>query len=320
MQYERLLVLVVLASYAVASTAFGLLLVLLWQTKLGIILRQQPGSRLLACVRLIPTLAGGAAAAAAAAAFVLHEPRGTTEAPSALLLLAATVGATLLAASTTRLLLAGWRTFRFIRGVEGSGVPIHLEGVKFPAWQIELAFPLIAVTGVLRPRLVIATDLLDHVPHDELEVMVRHELAHVRRGDNLQSILLACLPDLLTWTRTGRTMRRAWHEAAEQAADELASSGLVATRLCLASALVRVAKRAGSRPAPPWPVLAIYGGESMERRVRRLLDDPAPSTGSQRASWLWPLAVASLVTASGLALPSLLRLHSWMEWLVNAHI
>ena len=114
--------------------------------------------------------------------------------------------------------------------------------------------------------------------------------------------------------------RAAWHEAAEDAADELATGDDAQARVCLASALVRVARMAGSRAVPPIPLLAFHRGDSVERRVRRLLDgaETRPIAPS------FPLAFTSVVVLSGalgllwLTADVVLQLvHHAIEWLVN---
>ena len=110
------------------------------------------------------------------------------------------------------------------------------RGPLFDAlWQARLALGLEAsaevaiscsirspvVLGILRPLIVIPADLVDKLRADELELVLMHELAHVRRYDNftllLQRLITVVLffhPDV--WL-CGYLLRR----EAEQACDDL---------------------------------------------------------------------------------------------------
>ena len=96
------------------------------------------------------------------------------------------------------------------------------------------------------PRLLVARRVLEQMPGDELQVIVKHELAHARQRDNVARLLLSALPDVLGLGHQWLGIERAWHEAAEDAADELATGDDAQARVCLASALVRVARMVGS--------------------------------------------------------------------------
>jgi Zn-dependent protease with chaperone function len=183
----------------------------------------------------------------------------------------------------------------------------------FPAWQVPVDFPLAAVSGVLNPRLILSSRVIDECPADELGMVLRHEVAHARRRDNLVHLGLLACPDLLGLTTWGNRLISNWRQAVEEAADEEAVGSDTSGRTALASALVRVARMAASG-RPSWmPALALFDGHPLEARVRRLL------TRDRQCAWQ-PLrlrvkvagafAVAAVIwLATG---PRLL--HACVEW------
>ncbi len=183
-----------------------------------------------------------------------------------------------------------------------TATPIALPGVAVPTFAIDVAFPVVAVVGILRPRVVVARQVLAHSSPAELRAIVAHERRHLENRDNMRRAVMACLPDPLTITRFGNRLMARWHDAAEQAADDAASEDSPAGRCDLAAALLNVARLAAGQPAVCLPASALYRGEDLERRVRRLVGGPAPPP-LPKASRLHRLAGStSLLIAGGLAL------------------
>jgi hypothetical protein len=323
MPYFALMLLAALAGFALAGSAAGLALALLWRRAerwlaAAVSSRRRAGALL--AVRLVPAAAGTVAAAVAIAAFARHEPRGISEVPGAMLIVLAVAGVAVIAAALWRAGARTWRTHKFLRAAKRSATPLVLPGVPISAWQLDIAYPLVALAGVRRIHLLVARCVLDEVPRDELDVVLRHELAHARLRHNLGHLLLAAVPDALSFVQGRLGIERAWQEAAEEAADDVAAAGDPCAGLSLASALVRVARMSESRRVPAVPLLAIHNGGSVERRVRRLLE-PAPAC-TVRVSRLAALsAVAAIAIALSMWLNAdgvLLAAHHGIEWLVNA--
>ena len=328
MRYELLLILVTLAAFAAAGTAAAAAVVLVWRR----VDAAAPGrtaaarARRLFLVRLVPVATGLLACAVSALAFLRHEPRTTGETPEWLLLGAAATGAALAAAAVLRVAARWWSTSTFLAAVERtatrvSGVPAMDVGL--PIWQVEIPFPLVALAGIRRPRLLIARQVLEQIPADELQVVLQHEIAHARRRDNVAGLVLSALPDVLGLSQRWTGLERAWRDAAEDAADDRATRGDASARACLASAVVRVARLAQRESAPAVPLLAFYSGESAEsisRRVRRLLAAAEPP--GRRAHPFAVLAAAAALVVPALLLEAelLLGAHRAIEWLVNARL
>jgi predicted oxidoreductase len=148
--------------------------------------------------------------------------------------------------------------------------------------------------------------------------VLRHEQAHLLRHDNLTRAGLIALPDLLAFTQIGREISSHWHKAVEEAADDDAVRADTSARLALADTLVRVGRMAGEKP-PSWmPALALFDGDSLERRVRRLLD-PEPLAASVtplRSAGAALAGLAATVAVAGFAIGSR-PLHDVMEWAVR---
>jgi Zn-dependent protease with chaperone function len=315
-----------LAAYALVSTLGAIVLALAW-TRLVTRTASSPlhqAARLFMC-RLLPGLAAVAIAfVAVPAAYFLWEPRAADEPVGPVALALASAGAAVLAAALLRLVLAVRQTrliaarlrlaaagYRAVRPGERRHAPARfdtqpLDEATVPAVPIDSAFPIVALVGVWRPTLFIAGAVLDACTARELRAVVAHEVAHARAGDNLRRALLRGAPDVLGWCGIGTRMERDWAAAAELAADEAGVAGHVEDRLHLASALVKVARLATTPPPFPVPASALYVGDPIEDRVRRLVEWPpaGPEGASTRRFPAWLLLGAGLL-ATPLALPAL---------------
>ena len=78
------------------------------------------------------------------------------------------------------------------------------------------------VVGTRQPVVLIGQDLLDRLDDAELEGVLAHELAHVRRRDNLVSAALGAARDLTFFVPGGGWAVRQLHRERELAADQVA--------------------------------------------------------------------------------------------------
>jgi Zn-dependent protease with chaperone function len=236
-------------------------------------------------------------AAAFVPAFLRHEPPVSSERVTPAMFGLAIAAASMLVLGPLRALRAGLATRRLERRWRRSVCPATLSGVSIPAWVIEDPFPVVAVVGVVRPRLYVARRVLDGCTPAELAAVMCHETGHVESRDNGKRFLLHMLPDWLALTPWGSRLERAWGEAAEDAADDRAARAGSASDL--ASALVKVARLAVPFDSRHAPALALYRGQGIERRVGRLLraPDASPSSGDRAA-----LSAGSVLLALGVVL------------------
>lgn len=234
-----------------------------------------PRARLLFALRVSPPAAAAALAfALVVPAYLVHEPADSGERVSVKLLVLACV-------SAAGVLLACWRvartwvaTRRLTRDWMRRAEPIEVEGARVPAFRIRHSFPVIAVIGVLRPRLFVAAQVFDSLTPEELSAALAHERGHVEGRDNLKRALLQAGEDALLHAPLGRSLRGEWQRESEMMADEFAAGDGPAAALDLASAIVKISKLVprGARPTlPAGAHLLGEGDDGTSRRVRHLL-------------------------------------------------
>jgi Zn-dependent protease with chaperone function len=208
-------------------------------------------------------------------AYVAYEPRHAAERVSFKLGLLAFISAVGIAVSVYRAIATHRATAKLISNWLKQGTPVEITGIAIDAYQIEHAFPLIAIIGFLRPRLFIATQVLEILTSEEIAAAVAHENGHLAARDNLKHGLLQACRDALLIIPCGRLLDKAWSEAAEEAADENAARRGNAVALDLASALVKIARNIppGARPTMPAGIFLLGDEEAkgVKSRVRRLI-------------------------------------------------
>ncbi|MCE1205737.1 MAG: M56 family metallopeptidase [Holophagaceae bacterium] len=154
--------------------------------------------------------------------------------------------------------------------------------------------------GWLRPVILLPACALAGLSPLQLEAILAHELAHIRRGDFLVNLLQSLVEVLLfyhpaVWWLSARIRTEREHCCDDVAAD------LVGDPLLLARALTDLEALRAVEPAPtPKLALAATGG-SLMHRIRHLLYPALPVTTGARATALAVLA-ASLLGAAGVAL------------------
>jgi len=185
-----------------------------------------------------------------------------------------------------------------------------------PAYEVQIDTPMMALVGIVRPRLLITRGVVVALTPDELRAAIAHEVGHRRAWDNLKRLAMHAAPDVLAGTRVAAALEARWASAAEYAADRAAGRDS-AIRCALASALVKVAKLTPPRIPLAEPISTLVDGGEIASRVERLLDDepPAPPFRPLR------LAAAALALAAVLAAayaPLLWSVHEATELLVNS--
>ncbi len=159
------------------------------------------------------------------------------------------------------------------------------------------------VIGWLKPVVLVPAGILCNLSPAELETLLAHELAHIRRRDYLVNLLQTAVETVLfyhpaVWWVSHRIRIEREHCCDDRA---IATCG---DRLVLARALVHLEESRSPRLA------AAASGGSLLQRVRRLLGSPAPerytpSRGSVTAILLAILALAA--TNLGMSAPPILE-------------
>jgi beta-lactamase regulating signal transducer with metallopeptidase domain len=168
-----------------------------------------------------------------------------------------------------------------------------------------------SVVGVLRPRILIPPSAADSLHTAELESVLAHELAHVRRRDPLAGIAQALIESLFWFHPAVRALGRRVRAEREHCCDELVVRA-VGNPVAYARALTALELvRHGANPLVP----AATDGVLLER-VRRLLGEAEPRRRRARAPLRATLAAAGLLAGcamltgpyrDGAALPASLR-------------
>jgi len=270
-------------------------------------------------LRLIPSGAAILTGVFAVIGLWRFESRESEEVLGWTVLAGAAVGAALILVFMARLWRMRLETRRLLSSWLAHATPIALPGVAVPAFRIDSGFPVVAVVGIFRPTLVVDATVLDGCTADELSAILAHEHGHLRRWDNLRRALFAAAPDPLSLTAAGVRLRDDWRIATEEAADDVAAERGEDARVHLASALLRVARLAPRAPnqaavafhGAQLPASALYRGETVERRVRRLVE-AAPQT--DRRSRGLGLGLTTTALTLGLAFQS--DIHDMMELMV----
>lgn len=271
-------------------------------------------------LRMFPAVA---AASFVAAIFLpsywLYEPRDVIEGFDLLLTIGAGLTAAAALAGVARGVSAWRRAARRTRAWMQTARPLALPGTSMPAFAIDAETPVLALVGVLRPRLLVTRGLLAVLSAEELAASVAHEIGHSRAWDNLKRLAMRSAPDVLPPTAAMHALERRWASSSEHRADHVASDNDPRLRCALASALLKVARLTPPSPPMAEPISTLIGGGDIASRVRRLLDDrTAVSQGrvTRAAGWIAGLA---LVLATFVVYAPLLRVvHEATEILVRS--
>ncbi len=267
---------------------------------------------LLAQARLLPLAAIVILVPAQIQAFRTHETGGPESA--GVLLFSVAASGLLLCLDAVRRAVSAWSdTVRVMNRWRAVATPLSAATRwRGRAWAIQSAFPVVAVAGVLRPQLFIASQVLGRCTAAELAAISAHEAAHAAARDNLIRLLFALTPGAGLFRRIAEPLEQAWAAASEEAAD-LASMA-TSSRLDLASALTKVARLAGE-PSAPICASALIGRTDLTSRIVRLL---GPPVAEPRHPSVWIPAVAMMAVALVLWLGSASAdVHDLFEWLVR---
>jgi Zn-dependent protease with chaperone function len=308
---------VLLASFAAGSLGASAAIRLTWPWLRRRLPRLPPEARAgrLLALRLGPTAAGAAFSLGfVLPAFVLFEPVRESEPVGPIVLGLAAAGLLLLGGAAARLLLAAGRTRAAVRDWQGRSEPAGVCA-GLPMRRIGGPSPAAVLAGVRRPRLFIASEILDRLEERHLEALAAHERAHHESRDNALRLLWNACADPVSASRAGRESSAQWELALEEAADRSAVSA-GASPEDLAEALLAVARFRPRRERLEACASAFDRGGRLERRVRSLLaqETPAPvPTRKRLAPWIAALAIAWVLAARGVAQP----LHEAIERVVH---
>ena len=306
-----------LSVFFLVYSALSIAVYCVWQ-RAWFYLQKYPARRradLMFALRLLPLIASVAVTLALTVpSFLLLEPRTIDEPLGGAPLVFGLCGLALLTLGVMNAGRATVRTSRTIRRWVSHAVPVKTSG-PVPVWRIPRAAPALTAAGVLRPRVLLSGAAEFILTPKELRTALQHELAHVRRCDNLKKLLLCfvAFPGM-----TG--LETAWLEATEMAADDAAVSS-VGEALDLAAALIKLS-RVGI-PEPPGELTAALmhsPARLMNARVERLIawDEARKVLARRYSPWYGLSAGLAMVAGFAVAYGQLLvRVHTATEWLVR---
>lgn len=169
-------------------------------------------------------------------------------------------------------------------------------GVMRPVWLVQSALVQVPTAiGWLRPVVLLPASALTGLTPEQLEAILAHELAHIRRYDYLVNLIQTALETLLFYHPASWWVSRRIRAERENCCDDLAVS-VCGNALVYAGAL---AEMETLRASSPQLAAAVNGGVLLDR-IRRLLGVPAPRARSR--GWAAGLIVLSIVAAMGLCL------------------
>jgi len=149
-----------------------------------------------------------------------------------------------------------------------------------------------AVIGWLRPIVLVPASALTGLTPQQLEVLLAHELAHVRRYDYLVNVIQCVIETLLFYHPAVWWVSRRIREEREHCCDDLVV-GLCGDPHLYATALVGMERL---RPATPRLALAATGGGgSLLKRVKRLI---LPSTARTEYFPRWAAGIAGMLAVT----------------------
>jgi len=194
--------------------------------------------------------------------------------------------------------LGGWRLTRSLRYRGTRPVSGDLEtrlrqlagrmGIARAVALLESsAVPVPAVIGWLKPVILVPASALAGLSHLQLEAILAHELAHVRRHDYLVNLLQTVVETLLFYHPAVWWVSAQIRRERENCCDDLAVA-VCGDRLGYARALANLE---GLRAPSPRLAMAADGG-SLVDRIRRLVGAPARDS---RRSWLAGALALSLL-------------------------
>ena len=191
-----------------------------------------------------------------------------------------------------RVLVVYRRERRFLRSLPlerlaGGEPALIAQRTGIPLYKTPASRPAAFCFGLLRPRVVVTSGLVERLSDEELAAAVWHEVQHARVREPLRCLFARAVATAFFWLPLFRDLSDRYTLARELDADRLATSRT--SRRALAGALHEVA-------AGPALAGAVGFADLAAARVDRLLDPqtPLPSLFSRRRIAL-SLAAVSLL-------------------------
>lgn len=290
--------------------------------------RARTRARILFWLRVLPpAFASTFVVALLIPAYLLYEPYPTPESVGLPLLALAALSASCIAYAAYRAATSCLVTKGMIAAWLRHAEPMHVGSVEIPAYRLSIMTPMLAVVGTLRPRLFVASQILDSLSPEEVAVALAHERGHLLARDTLKRAVMNFCRHLLLSTGIGHTLDREWAKEAERAADEYAARAGAACALDLAAALIKIARLMPEGAGSVMPVGAFLlegADEGVAGRVRRLTEMASAqrvNAGQEsllsKTVTLMALLSFILMLAAAANQQTLEALHALTEWVIK---
>jgi Zn-dependent protease with chaperone function len=243
--------------------------------------------------------------------FLLLEPRAIDEPMGGIPLMLAIGGLVLGIFGVWNAGIALRRASRTIARWTSAAQPVD-SSAPFPVLRSSQMIPAMTAAGIVRPKVLLSGAAESMLTANELQTALNHEIAHVRRRDNLKKLLLrlVAFPGMLG-------LEAAWLESTEMAADDAAVSN-AAEALDLAAALIKLSR---VEPVADLTTALVHSPASiMNARIERLIGWSDERLSSPQRFSPWYAASATLATIAMLAFTYsqlLVHVHTATEWLVR---
>ncbi|HEX8817300.1 MAG TPA: hypothetical protein VF753_17535 [Terriglobales bacterium] len=268
---------------------------------------------LLFLLRVFPLISGLAISLGLALpSFLLLEPRSTDEAVGhapvvlAIVFVAFAVWGLWSAAQAQR------RTSRAIEQWLRDSTRLD-SGEGVPVFRSHRRSPTLTVAGVCAPKVIVSDEAASALTAAELRTALRHEMAHVRRYDNLKKLIfrLAMFPGTAA-------LEAAWSEQTELAADDAAVTD-IDEALDLASALIKISRLGAVSTKVEFTTALLHSSTALAMRIHRLFawsgkKSPASVRAYAAAFSFLGVFVLGLVSTYNSLLGGM---HQLTEWLVR---
>lgn len=195
-----------------------------------------------------------------------------------------------------------------------SGAEVMAASSPVPVYRTRTQSPALTVAGVYAPRVLVSESTLSVLTDPELQTALRHEIAHVRRRDNLKKLLFrfSVFPGMTA-------LEAAWSDAAEMAADDAAVSS-VREALDLAAALIKLSRLAQARHSVALSTGFLQSSSgSLAARVQRLFAWNQAIGNRKTQTWFYAVPTFALVCLCAVSTYDsvLSGMHTLTEWLVR---
>ncbi len=148
------------------------------------------------------------------------------------------------------------------------------------------------VIGYLRPVILAPIGMLAGLPLNQVEAILLHELAHIRRADYLVNLMQTLIESLLFYHPAVWWISNVVRAERENCCDDFVLGRDTDPRGIQAAALQRWSKAAPRWSEPPRAMALAANGGHLLKRVRRILGTPRKSATPDSNLVIGPVALA----------------------------